>query len=270
MQKLLYFLYRFRTFGLFLLLEVVCGWLIISYNNRQNASVLNSSNFIIASINTLSNNTSDYFDLSRVNDELIEENLKLRRELSKYSLFTAIEDTSEVRYSWNKAHVINNTYRRSLNYLTINAGSDRGVKPGMGVVSSKGVVGQVKSVSSNFATVTSLLHRNLLISSIIKSSNTLCTIQWDGGNHQIATLKYVPRHIELVVGDEVVTSGYNAVFPAGIAIGTVSEVNLSSNDVFYFAKIKLKVDFSSLSHVYLVENILKIEQDSLELQTRER
>jgi rod shape-determining protein MreC len=94
-------------------------------------------------------------------------------------------------------------------------------------------------------------------------------VQWDGGNPQVATLKYVPRHIELIVGDEVVTSGYNAVFPTGIAIGTVSEVSLSSNDVFYSAKINLVVDFSSLSNVYLVENILKIEQDSLELQTRD-
>ncbi len=269
MQKLLYYLYRFRTFGLFLLLEVVCAWLIISYNNRQNASFLNSSNFIIASINTLSNNTSDYFDLSRVNEELIEENLRLRRELSKYSLGTAISDTTEALYEWNKARVINNTYRRSLNYITINAGSDNGVKPGMGVVSSKGVVGQVKSVSSNFATVTSLLHRNLLISSIVKGSSTLCTVQWDGGSPREATLKYVPRHIALTVDDEVVTSGFNAVFPAGFAIGKVSEVNLSNNDVFYSAKIALEVDFSSLSNVYLVENILKIEQDSLELQTRD-
>lgn len=268
MQKLLYFLYRYRTFGLFLLLEGICAWLIIAYNNRPNAAFLNSSNVLVASINTFSSNTGNYFQLKEINEQLTRENLLLREQLANASLAQVTIDTTAKKFNLYKAKVINNTFRRSLNYLTLDAGLVDGVSPGMGVVSGIGVVGQVKSASKNFATVTSLLHRNLMISSSLQKSNTLCTVQWDGDDPTEATLKYVPRHVPMEEGDSVVTSGFNAVFPEDILIGIVSEISLKENDVFYDAKVKLAVDFSSLDYVYLIENLQMAEQDSLETKTQ--
>ena len=134
-----------------------------------------------------------------------------------------------------------------------------------GVISKDGVIGQVKSVSDNFSTVTSLLHINLLISSSIKSSNTLCTVQWDGLSPYEAEVKYIPRHVVLQEGDSVVTSGYNSVFPPEVMLGTISAVNLTDRDAFYEARIKLSTDFTSLVHGYVVEHHQKEELDSLEL-----
>ena len=269
MQKLLNFLYQFRTFGLFLFLEGFCAWLIISYNNRPNAAFLNSANRLVANISTFSSNTSNYFQLQEVNQQLIAENLRLRTQLANNSFQQLGVDTTSNTYNLYKAKVINNTYRRSLNYLTLNIGEKSGVQPGMGVISSNGVVGQVKSVSTHFSTVTSLLHRNLLVSSAIQNTNTLCTTQWDGASPLEAELKFIPRHVAINVGDSVVTSGYNAVFPEGILIGTISQLNLEEEDAFYNAKVKLAVDFSSLSYVYLIKNKLKPEIDSLEQITLE-
>lgn len=264
MQNLLYFLYRFRTFGLFLLLEGICAWLIISYNTRPNAAFLNSSNGLVAGINTFTSNTGDYFQLREINENLIRENLLLRSQLANVALEAKPLDSSARQYNLYQAKVINNTYRRSLNFLTLDAGYADNVEPGMGVIAANGIVGQVKSVSKNFATVTSLLHRSLLISSSVKNTKTLCTVQWDGESPLEASLKYIPRHIPLHEGDSIVTSGYNAVFPEGIPIGTVTNFRLEDNDVFYEAKIKLAVDFSSLEYVYLIQNEMKVERDSLE------
>lgn len=268
MQNLLYFLYRFRTFGLFLLLEGICAWLIIGYNNQPNAAFLNSSNRLVAGINTLTSNTGDYFQLKTINDQLIRENLLLREQLANVSLGLVEIDSSVRKYNLFKAKVINNTFQRSMNYLTLDVGSKDQVFPGMGVIGGEGVVGQVKSVSGNFATVTSLLHRNLMISSSVKRTRTLCTVQWDGNSPLEASLKYIPRHIPITIGDTIVTSGFNAVFPENIPIGTISEYQLEDNDVFYEAKISLAVDFSSLEYVYLVQNVMKAEQDSLETETQ--
>ncbi|MFY0605758.1 MAG: rod shape-determining protein MreC [Cyclobacteriaceae bacterium] len=267
MQDLLYFLYRYRTFGLFLLLEVICAWLIITYNNRQNATFLNSSNGLAAVINTASSNTTDYFNLRKVNETLVEENLLLREQLANQNLKKVTKDSTSKQYEFYKASVINNTFQRSQNYLTINAGLNDGIKAGMGVVSGRGVVGQVKSASGNYATVISLLHKDLLISSSLKRTRTLCTVQWDGTNPNEAALKYVPRHINVSIGDSVVTSGFNSIFPEAIPIGRVVSLNLEDNDVFYSAKIELDVDFSSLDNVFIIENKMKSEQDSLELKT---
>lgn len=270
MQELFNFLYRFRTFGLFLLLEGFCAWLILSYNNRQNAAFLNSSNSLVASINSFTRNTTDYFQLRQVNEQLVEENLILREQLANASFRrTSVDSTTSDKYHLLKAKVINNTFRRSMNYITLNAGTSDGIRPGMGVVSGTGVVGQVKSVSENFATVTSLLHRKLLISGRINRTKTLCTVQWDGESPLEAELKYIPRHIRIEEGDSITTSGFNAIFPQGILIGTINSFQLADNDVFYTAKVKLAVDFSSLDNVYLIQNRMKTEQDSLEILTME-
>ena len=266
MQNLLNFLYRFRTFGLFLLLEGVCAWLIIAYNQRPNAAFLNSSNSLVAGVNLMTSNTTNYFQLKQINNQLVAENKLLREQLANQSLGKVSLDSVDDRYILRKAMVINSTFRRSMNYMTLDAGMNQGIYPGMGVVSGSGVVGQVKSASNNFATITSLLHRNLLISSTISRTNTLSTVQWDGVNPLRAELKYVPRHIGIKEGDSVVTSGYNSIFPENIYIGRISSFELEDNDVFYNVKIDLAVDFSSVNYVFVIENIMKSEQDSLELE----
>lgn len=269
MQKLFNFLYRFRTFGLFLILEGFCAWLIIVYNNRYNAAFLNSSNTLAATVNRVSTNTNNYFKLKEISQRLVDENLLLRSQLARVNRGNLYinKDTSESRYTLFDAKVINNSFRRSMNYLTLDVGKEDGVEPGMGVLSGLGVVGQVKSVSRHFATVTSLLHRNLMISSSVQRTNTLCTVQWDGVSPMVADLKYIPRHIQLQKGDTVITSGYNAVFPEGVMIGTISDFSLEANDVFYSARVKLAVDFSSLHYVYLIKNSMKVEQDSLQKES---
>ena len=77
-------------------------------------------------------------------------------------------------------------------------------------------------------------------------------------------LLYVPRHISLMKGDTVMTSGYNAVFPGKILIGIVESVSSKENDTFLNIDIKLSIDFYSLSFVYVVVNEHRIEKDSIE------
>jgi len=263
MQNLLDFLYRFRTFGLFLILEVICAWLIVSYNQYYNASFLNSSNTLAGNITRLSTNTSRFIDLRAVNDALMKENSLLRAQLANTNLKKVALDSFENRYRVIEASVLNSTFLKAANYITLDAGISDGLKPGMGVISDFGVVGQVKAVSNNFATITSILHPKLLISSSLKTSGALCTVQWGSKSFNEADLKYIPRHIELNIGDTIVTSGYNAVFPPDISVGVVNFVSLEVQDPFYAATIKLATDFSSLNFVYVIDNTSEIEIDSL-------
>ncbi|MEM9340556.1 MAG: rod shape-determining protein MreC, partial [Bacteroidota bacterium] len=168
------------------------------------------------------------------------------------------------RYTVIGARVVNNSFRRAKNFLTIDVGKRDSIFPGMGVISPSGVVGQVKSVSNNYSTVYSVLHPNVMVSSIIKRTSTICTVQWDQRTYNKATLRYVPRHIPLEIGDTVLTSGYNSVFPQGVSVGIVDELNLEDHMTFYEAKVKLSTDFTSLPNVFVIVNELQPEIDSLE------
>ena len=81
---------------------------------------------------------------------------------------------------------------------------------------------------------------------------------------QQASLLFVPRHIVPVLGDTIITSGYNSIFPEGVIIGFIENIALADEANFYEIDIKLANDYSKLSHIYVIKNNLKEEQQSTE------
>lgn len=263
MQRLLDFLYQQREIAIFLGLEILSIWLLINYNNRYNASFFNSSNNLAGTISQTSNNVSNYFELTRINDELMLENERLQQELRRLRAEPISYLDTVDQYKVIGAKVINNTFTRSTNFITIAAGKADSIEVGMGVISAMGVVGQVKAVSQNFSTIYSLLHPKLLISSKVKRTDTKCTTQWEQEDFSHASLKYVPRHINLQIGDSIVTSGFNSVFPENILVGIVDDLDLEEHMTFYNARIQLATDFTSLYQVFVIKDLLKQEKDSI-------
>ncbi len=264
MQRLLSLLYQYRVFFFFLFLEVVSLWLITTYNNFYNAFLFNSSNQLAGTIQLATGNTRDYLELKETNKRLAEENAFLRKQLFEYSALTDGPDTLYNRFSVIPARVVNNDFKRSANYITIDKGERNGLEPGMGVISDNGIIGSIKSTSGRFSTVTSLLHQNQLISSEIKSTGTLCTTQWDASDPTHSKVRFIPRHIPINVGDTIVTSGFNSTFPPGLNIGVVSSYELADESIFYDVTIELVNDFSSIRNVYVIRDFWSNEKDSLE------
>ena len=83
---------------------------------------------------------------------------------------------------------------------------------------------------------------------------------------RLIDLKYIPRHVELKVGDTIVTSGYNSVFPEGIVIGTINSFKLNEEAQFHTIKVALSQDFGKLSFVEVVKSHLKAEKDVIEVR----
>lgn len=265
MLRLLDFLYQNRITGLFIVLQVVCVWLIASYNYRYNTYFLNSSNRLAGEVASTIGGIYAYFDLQNINQELAEENLALRQLLANQSrqpLAPVISDSAG--YSLTLARVVNTSYLRSRNYITLRIQPQDSIRPGMGVISPEGVLGRVKSVSNHFATVTSLLHPGLMVSGRVKATGALCTIQWEGESPREAELKYLPRHLPLSLGDTVLTSGMGGVFPEGMPIGVVSRTDLPVESPFYVSKVRLFTDFTRLHTAYIVKIPFKEEMDKLE------
>jgi rod shape-determining protein MreC len=168
------------------------------------------------------------------------------------------------------ARVINNSLREVDNYLTLNVGSADGVQPDRGVISAAGVVGKVQAVSAHYARVASVLHSKLQVAAQIKRDGTIGSVSWpEGTDYSHAMLDYIPRQNRLVAGDSVVTSGYNSVFPAGVFIGTIESFTTEPNKNFSTVKLRLGVDFSRLTYVYVVPTPPRAERDSLEQHTGE-
>ncbi|WP_192821936.1 rod shape-determining protein MreC [Rufibacter sp. LB8] len=278
MRKLFIFIFRIRAFLVFLLLEGVSLYLLYRNNTYHNAAFYQSSNYYVGRVLEIQSQVSEYFRLTDVNTALVAENARLRAELTRRleqqlndslgqtadSLFLASDSVAAAVYSYRPARVINNSVRRLNNHLTLNVGSEAGVRPGMGVLTSKGVVGRVKSVSKHYATVTSLLHSQTLISVKLKRNRSFGSIKWDTEDPGTASLHYIPLSEKVFKGDTVVTSGFNAIYPQGIMIGRVERVRKELDKSFYTITVRLSVDFTKLSYVYIVENKQQPELDSLQ------
>lgn len=271
MKRLFLLLHKYRATLVFVGLELICVWAIASQNIFLGASFFNSSNSTVAKILTSSNAINRYFALSDVNEDLSEENAQLRIKLKSYEQSLYRLDTRVIKdpdligqYEFVSAKVINNSINNVHNHITINVGTKDGMEQGMGVVSQYGVVGKISTVSSNYSVISSLLNADVMISSKIKRTGHLGTANWNGSDIKQASLLYIPRHVSPVLGDAIITTGYNAVFPEGIMIGTVEELSLADEANFYDIKMKLANDFGKISHVYVIKNNLREEQESTE------
>ena len=275
MDRLLNFIYQYRAFFTFLVLELFCAWLIVENNQYQSTKFFNSSNRIAANIVGFSQGVREYFSLRQINRQLSEENARLRTRLEQrtqalYELdMREYEDPAIInRFDYVSAKVINNSTQQFKNFITIDQGSDRGISPGMAVISAGAAIGKVKSVSRHYAVLISLLNIDENVSSMIKRTGHFGTVKWSGTDPRFSNLLYIPRHVNPMAGDTVLTSGFNAVFPKGVLVGVIRKATLKEEAPFWDIDVELAQDFSKLAFVEVVRSHLKAEEDSLETITR--
>jgi rod shape-determining protein MreC len=270
MQTLFLLFYRYRAFLFFLGLEGLAAWFIVKNNSYQGAMFFNSSNAFVGYVNSNATGIQEYFNLDVENKKLAAENAQLRMLLTNpvvqdVQLIEAdsVELDSAI-FLFGTAKVINNSTTRLNNYITIDKGSRDGIYPEMGIMGPQGIVGKVKDVSANYSTVYSVLHTGLLTSVYHRASGNNCTLQWDGRDPKVSKLLYIPRHVKPMIGDTILTSGFNTVYPVDLMVGIISNVQIAENEAFYNINVALSTDFNSLSFVYCIENKGKVEIEQLE------
>jgi rod shape-determining protein MreC len=277
MRNLFLFLWHRNFFILFLLTETFCFYLIVQNSNFHHATFINSTNKGIAKVNEFISSITEYINLKKTNEALARQNAAVHSLLPGAFYIDSVRKkiTSDTvykqQYTYVIAKVINNSVNRRNNYLTLDKGSLQGIKPEMGVICPGGIVGIVKDVSDHFCSVLSVLHKDSRISAKIKKSNYFGSLVWDGYDFRHATLRDIARHVKLQKGDSIVTSSFSSIFPEGVMIGTVEDYKSKPGDNFYVIDINLSTDFSNLTYVYIVNNLMKEEQQQLEvLQKNDR
>lgn len=263
--------------ALFLLLEVFSGLLLFKYNNYQGSIWFTQANTIAAYVHEWEAKALAYLRMPAENAELVQRNVLLQHETDSLRnlLAEALKDSSVTEKKQAEvlrdmklipAHIVDNSVRNRDNLLVINAGSNAGVEPEMGVVSGTGVVGIVSAVTPHYSLVISILNSHSSISCRLRRTDYFGYLKWKGGNTLRAYMEDVPRHAQIKVGDIVETSGFSNVFPAGIFLGKVAKIKNSSDGLAYELVILLGTDMSNLRHVNVISNLNKEELDSLRLR----
>lgn len=265
MQNLLRFLIAYRLVIFFLFLEGVAFTWIFSSRSFQRSAYLNSSRAVTGEVLSQYDGFTDYLNLKQQNQNLHIENARLRSlQENAYLPITqnknTVQDTVyEVRYQYIEAEVINSSYLKRQNFITLNRGALHGIKSQQGVIGPMGAIGEVNEVSDHFCTVIPIINPSLAISGKLKGTGFFGRVSWDGKNYKEVTVSDIPRYANVNVGDSIVTDARSLIFPPGILIGTVKEFNIQDDRDFYLLRIQLATDFASINEVYVVTDKFKNE-----------
>lgn len=261
MKNLLQFLAQYSNFLIFIILEVVAFILITSTHKYQHHAVWSSANQVVAGIENTITMVGDYFRLQQNNQQLAEENAKLKQRLMIQAnmLEKIIErDTSYVypHLDWEyiPAKIVSVTTHKQHNYLTINKGLRDSIQVDMGVIGKDGVVGIVSAVGEKYSLVVPIIHAEMNLSCRLKHNDYIGRTQWNGIHYNEVTLEDISRHISVSTGDTVVTSGLTNVFPEGILVGTISKTHVTESDNYHQITVKIATDYKKVKYVQLIRN----------------
>jgi rod shape-determining protein MreC len=284
MGNIFAFLLRHHRFFIFIILEAICLSLVVNFNSNQGSSFYQATTEISGNLYKRFHDVRAYFHLQNVKDSLMHENAILRSKLNNaYYFDTAktkqVNDTTiKQHYVLTPCNVINNFYTDQKNYilldagsrtdvnnyLTLGSGTNRGIGKHLGVVTTSGIAGVTREVSPHFTSVLSVLHKDFSVSAEISELKEIGKVVWDGGSSEIMILKDIPLHIRIKKGMHVVTSPYSEIFPQGTPIGVIDHFEIKQAEAFYTIYIRLASDMRNLRTVYIVNNLMKDEQEKVE------
>ena len=202
-------------------------------------------------------------ELEAENEELLQKNSELEQSLRELEIIKAENATLKEyvdlkdkyqEYETVPAYVINKDIGNYTNTVIINAGKNDGIDVDMTVISEKGLVGQIVSVTDTTAKVQTLVDSGTAVSATIKTTGDNMLLRGTLNDNTTLIASYIPTSATLLAGDTIETSGLGGIYPKGILIGTIKEVVNTQNITDRYAKVKTAVDFDKLDTVLVITN----------------
>ena len=276
MRNIFLFIRRYFNFLFLLVLQGFCIYLIVHYNKYHNAVGSGLMNELTGKVNKEYNKIDYYFQLKKTNEQLAKDNERLRNQLkanfdrpdtsTKFVTDSIPYDTLGSKRTWlyKTAKVVSNSVSGPNNFIVLGRGAAQGLKKDEGIIDpNNGVVGIVTDVSTNFAVVMSLLHKDSRISAKLKNGGDAGQVVWDGKDPNRLSLTEIRKSAKVAKGDTVVTSGFTTTFPYGLMVGTVEEIVPEKSTNNFIIKIRSTANFYNLQYVYSITNFQKDEVSEL-------
>jgi rod shape-determining protein MreC len=197
-------------------------------------------------------------DYKKALSQAIEKNTKYKElKLSNIRLRSLLKFQKAITNRALAAEVIGKDPSPWFKTIIIDKGKDGGVEKGMAVVIPEGIVGQVMDVSSDYSKVLLIIDYNSSVDALVQRNRARGIIK--GGSEDRCLFKYVLRKYDITIGDTVVSSGLDGVFPKGLTVGHVSGVVRPNSGIFQEVSVTPYVDFEKLEEVLVLLSSKKHE-----------
>ena len=226
---------------------------------------------ITAPFQNLANNTINatrniwfkYFDLINVRKENIRlkeqinylktENYRNQELLSTYSrLQRLLQFTETTDQAVLAAQVIGRDPSGFFQSVIINKGLDSGLLVNMPVVNEDGIVGRIVSVSDNYSKILLITDQNSAVDCIIQRSRDNGIVKGSSLFSDECIMDYVLKTSDIQEEDTIITSGIGGIFPKGIPVGKVTDIEDPPDKLFKEITVRPFVDFSKLEEILVI------------------
>lgn len=179
------------------------------------------------------------------------ENAHLREaalENERLHAMLALKERSQ--YKLRGARVLSRNRDNPVASLTIDVGRAQGVKKNLPVITPMGLAGKVLSVGENTSLVELATDYNFRAACQLQRSRVDGILAYEPGGGYALT--QVPKNSDARVGDVVITSGYSSIFPRGLQVGIVTEVDRDNPTLFLKIRVRPTVDFSRIEELFVI------------------
>ena len=261
---------QFREYLVLLLLVLISLTLLTQNNNPQVQKV---RALAFGSFATVTSIFYDLFNITQLKNEnkvlrklnaemmiqlsMLREQGILNRELKG---MLVIKDTTSLPLM--PATIVSKSLSITQNTITINVGNKEGIKPGMPVLSYRGLVGIIQTCSENFSIARTLKNIDLKLTVKNEKNRLNGIMKWDGEKLIIVD---VPRTYDFDIGDRIITSEISSISPVPIPVGIVSNIEEDKTGLLNLIQIKPFEEVLSVENVFILMMVENAEKNNLEL-----
>jgi rod shape-determining protein MreC len=208
-----------------------------------------------------------YFALqntSRDNEQLRRENDALKMQVNQLQSKAAEADRLALLLDFRKSHqnvpmlgsrVIATSAGTASSTVMLDRGAKDGIKKNMGVITPEGVVGKVVEVYENTTEVLLLTDKDSGVGAMLGDSRIQSPV--GGTGEPLLAMKYVPNDDTVNVGERVVTSGMDKIFPRDLPIGTITDIK--SGNPFKTIRVRPSANLSRLEEVIVLMTLQPLQ-----------
>ncbi|HUF37768.1 MAG TPA: rod shape-determining protein MreC [Anaerolineales bacterium] len=185
--------------------------------------------------------------------------IELQQQNAEIQILSALVDFARQNPAGDyvAASVIGRDPSPFLHYILINRGSDDGIRRGMPVVTSQGLVGRIAAVTAGASRVQLLTDPEMVVNIVLQTADEPAVLR--GSLSGEISLDMISPEVNIEAGDLILTSGLGGSYPADLLIGQVSSVRTRSFDLFQTASVQPVVDFDELDIVLIIRNFRPVD-----------
>jgi rod shape-determining protein MreC len=250
---------------------IIASLITLSLNQHEGVKKVRSLAFgsfatvtsVISDVINVSKVKSENERLRRINAELMLQVGKLREYgITNRELKGLLAFKDSTSFPLIPSSIVSRTLGKSQSTITLNAGSQQGVKPGMPVINDQGIVGVVQSTSDDFSIARTLTNRDLKLTVKNERSRVNGIMKWNGDDLVIVD---VPKTYDVEPGDRIITSELSSIISIPLPVGVVVELSKVETGIFNEVKVKPFVDFVRIENVFILGVVESKQKNNLEL-----